>query len=389
MPNDAEYLSSAEYDARMLEEWWAADPRYRGKPPESCVIDVYEYAHQNPAALKLINFNFVALAQVHVKSYMREGHRVRAYVREGEKHWNDLPGIEDLLKPVHGGNVIRATEAERKAAAKQRAASRKAFMRRSGALTYKPRSAIEQTTVHQLRNSFAKGILHTDPIGDSGAARLTFDDGVEAITRAHQDRYGAVNIDPATSEDVLSQIVGDAVGAPIAHGFVDSKGDLITELVPGEMAYLYADREGENAAVKLLTSPEGHALGLFDYVTTQGDRHGANWLITPEGHVVGIDHSLSWYTRGQQGRSSPFTLANSGTYTAGEIKDYMVKIRALLDGLKPITTGQKLSSAGFYGDALKRLQYMLDHNGAYDPDFIEASRMSQDARGKWKFVNGV
>lgn len=290
--------------------------------------------------MRLAARQLAALSQiVHVKSYMREGHPVKAYVRGGGN--GQIEG-----QPVLPFKVSPYFQA----------------------VKYRIRSAAEMTTTARLRKAYSSGIAKiyriskkvgsgSSDIEASGSARVSFKDGTQGITR--WDWKGGLAA--ADSQDALSQVVGDAVGAPIAQGYTTDSGSLITELVPGEVAMDFVDRRfGTSISalapmMKFMRSPEAHALGLFDYATAQGDRHFGNWLVTPEGHIVGIDHNLSW----TGATTSPFTQVNEGTYTPAEIKDFMAKVRSV----KTKFSGNRQ----LYRLMMQRLQYMLDHNGAYDP----------------------
>jgi len=100
----------------------------------------------------------------------------------------------------------------------------------------------------------------------------------------------------------VSQVVG--AGAPPVARLTDGEPDeIIMGFVPGEVAGNYSggadtyDLESED-------NPQGHKIGVLDYLISNPDRHDFNWMITPDDVPVPIDMSGGFAS--SYGTNSPF-----------------------------------------------------------------------------------
>jgi hypothetical protein len=132
--------------------------------------------------------------------------------------------------------------------------------------------------------------------------RVRFRTGAEAV-------HKIARLETEIDSEVLSSLVGRAVGALVPAVCQTGPREMYMELMPGRPAVdLLRSRYQERPYVETW---HGLLLGVMDAVTDNYDRNAGNWLIGDDGTIAGIDHTAALTESGRPG-------AVAGTIEPGE-----------------------------------------------------------------------
>jgi hypothetical protein len=147
---------------------------------------------------------------------------------------------------------------------------------------------------HQLAAGIASRVSERIPFPSGSMAvlieRVRFTNGTEAVHKiVRQEREADC--------EVLSSLVGQAIGAPVPAVYQAGPRELYIELMPGVVAMevLYSREEEQ----PYIDTWHGLLLGVLDATIDNWDRTVANWLVADDDTISGIDHSLAFIDPGE------------------------------------------------------------------------------------------
>lgn len=201
-----------------------------------------------------------------------------------------------------------ATPATQAAAADLARQSFPAALKPSGTQAGAP-SVRTRTFTRSLAQGLASGVAERTrfPAGSVAEVveRVRFGNGTQVV-------YKVVRLAAEADGEVLSSLVGRAIGAPVPAIAQVGQHELYIELMPGRPAAEVLKTRGEEKPY--LQTRNGLLLGALDAIIYNVDRNAGNWLIGDDGTIAGIDHSTVVSEAGCPGISQGTIEPGSGAH---------------------------------------------------------------------------
>jgi hypothetical protein len=155
-----------------------------------------------------------------------------------------------------------------------------------------PGNSSRQSTTSSFQRRLAEAIetgideREVLPGGEAAALveRVTFANGTEAV-------YKIVYTEAEIHAELLTSLVGRAIGARVPEVCQVGRRDIYLEFMPGRAAV--DTLRTLKQALAYVQTWDGLLLGLLDAVTDNQDRNPGNWIISDGGTVAGIDHTAT------------------------------------------------------------------------------------------------
>jgi len=176
----------------------------------------------------------------------------------------------------------------------------------------------------KLAQAVASGIDERIMLESGGLAVLIewvkFANGTTAIRKI-------VSTEAEAHAEILSSLVGRAIGARVPAVYQARKCELYMEFMPGVPAVdVLATRDEEQPYV---SSRDGLLLVALDAAIDNCDRHLGNWLIAEDGSISGIDHALALADGGQPGSTAGLVEPGEGSIRSPFARRWFIKLNDL------------------------------------------------------------
>lgn len=146
---------------------------------------------------------------------------------------------------------------------------------------------------------------------------ISFADGTEAVRKVV---YAEVEV----HAEVLSSLVGRAIGARVPAVHQAGRREMYMELMPGIPAVgLLTTLEDELPYVETW---DGLLLGVLDAIIDNHDRNVRNWIVADDGTIAGIDHAASLIEVGRPGNVVGTMEPGPGVLTSSFARRWLISI---------------------------------------------------------------
>jgi hypothetical protein len=179
---------------------------------------------------------------------------------------------------------------------------------------------IEDRFHQRLTEAIRSGIDKRIALPGSAVAvsveRITFANGTQAV-------HKTVHAEMEVHAEVLSSLVGHAIGARVPTVYQAGRREMYMELMPG---YAAVDILTELDEIRPYTETwDGLLLGALDAVIDNRDRHIGNWIIADDDTIAGIDHTAALCDAGRPGPVPGTTEPGQGALTSPFARRWFVQ----------------------------------------------------------------
>jgi hypothetical protein len=157
--------------------------------------------------------------------------------------------------------------------------------------------AVLRKTVKDAKVAERAGTLKWDRLygGVSAQTRVAIlPDGRKLVHKAAGSWEAAEDARGYADAEHLASLLGHALEIPVPAVIKDGAAAVWMEFAPGETIGKLEDLGRLDEYLRLLDSPQGHRLGLFDALIGNADRNAGNLIVGPDGRLRPIDHGFAW-----------------------------------------------------------------------------------------------
>jgi hypothetical protein len=146
---------------------------------------------------------------------------------------------------------------------------------------------------------------------------VTFADGTKAV-------YKVVHTEAEVHAEVLSSMIGRAIGARVPEVHQVGRREMYMEFMPGRPAVdVVLTLNGQMPYVETW---DGLLLGLLDALIDNRDRHVGNWIIADDGTISGIDHTVALIEIGRRGQGAGMVEPGTGALSSPFARRWLLTI---------------------------------------------------------------